>query len=220
MRVFCSNAHALPSPSQAGCWLLAASQPTNCGSCGDGTATVTPTPAFPDAAGRKLAIFKPCDEEPLAPCNPKGYVGRCLGEPGWKPTVRVGEAALREVAAYLLDHERFAGEKRAPQPHCSLPIASPSCFFSAAHLPEVAAYLLDQERFAGERRASSLRACCSHVSFCSVNRTTLLIESGWLVMCTALHAAACLSAPRLVFTARRRAPHGAGPRPPPLLPLY
>ena len=47
--------------------------------------------------------MKPCDEEPLAPNNPKGYVGRSLGDPGWKPTVRVGEAAMREVAAYLLD---------------------------------------------------------------------------------------------------------------------
>jgi hypothetical protein len=52
--------------------------------------------------------MKPCDEEPLAPNNPKGFVGRQLGEPGLKPTVRVGEAASREVAAYLLDHDHFA----------------------------------------------------------------------------------------------------------------
>lgn len=39
----------------------------------------------------QVAIFKPCDEEPLAPNNPKGYVGRTLGDAGWKPTVRVGE---------------------------------------------------------------------------------------------------------------------------------
>jgi hypothetical protein len=63
---------------------------------------------FPNEAGRKCAIFKPCDEEPLAPANPKGYVGRALGDPGWKSTVRVGEAAMREVAAYLLDHNHFA----------------------------------------------------------------------------------------------------------------
>ncbi len=35
-------------------------------------------------------------------------MGRQLGDYGWKPTVRVGEAAMREVAAYLLDHEGFA----------------------------------------------------------------------------------------------------------------
>lgn len=38
----------------------------------------------------------------------QGFVGRALGEPGLKPTVRVGEAAMREVAAYLLDHDHFA----------------------------------------------------------------------------------------------------------------
>ncbi|KAL4448442.1 hypothetical protein ABPG75_005661 [Micractinium tetrahymenae] len=63
---------------------------------------------FSNEAGQKIAIMKPCDEEPLAPNNPKGFVGRQLGEPGLKPTVRVGEAASREVAAYLLDHDRFA----------------------------------------------------------------------------------------------------------------
>ncbi|GIL86290.1 hypothetical protein Vretimale_13717 [Volvox reticuliferus] len=63
---------------------------------------------FANDSGKKAAILKPCDEEPLAPNNPKGYVGRQLGDPGWKPTVRVGEAALREVAAYLLDHEGWA----------------------------------------------------------------------------------------------------------------
>jgi len=46
-------------------------------------------------AGVKVAIFKPCDEEPLAPNNPKGYVGRNLGDPGWKSTVRVGEVCRR-----------------------------------------------------------------------------------------------------------------------------
>lgn len=52
---------------------------------------------FMNDIGKKIAIFKPCDEEPLAPNNPKGFVGRQLGDPGLKPTVRVGEAATREV---------------------------------------------------------------------------------------------------------------------------
>ena len=38
----------------------------------------------------------------------QGFVGRNLGEPGLKPTVRVGEAAMREVAAFLLDYDQFA----------------------------------------------------------------------------------------------------------------
>jgi hypothetical protein len=64
---------------------------------------------FKSETGNKIAIMKPCDEEPMAPSNPKGFTGRKLGEPGMKPTVRVGEAASREVAAYLLDHENYAG---------------------------------------------------------------------------------------------------------------
>ncbi len=106
---------------------------------------------FMNEAGRRAAIVKPCDEEPMAPNNPKvlllsfsiraysddcnifkdchsnvilhclpgaspeaiirmmqGFVGRAMGEPGLKPSVRVGEAATREVAAFLLDHEHFA----------------------------------------------------------------------------------------------------------------
>ena len=58
---------------------------------------------FSSDTGKKIAVVKPTDEEPLAPNNPKGFVGRSLGEPGLKPTVRVGEAAVREAAAYLLD---------------------------------------------------------------------------------------------------------------------
>lgn len=58
--------------------------------------------------GENLAIVKPTDEEPFAPNNPKGFVGKSLGEPGLKRSVRVGETGFREVAAYLLDHEKFA----------------------------------------------------------------------------------------------------------------
>jgi len=55
-----------------------------------------------------IAIVKPQDEEPFAPNNPNGYVGKAIGQPGMKRSVRVGEACAREVAAYLLDHGGFA----------------------------------------------------------------------------------------------------------------
>lgn len=77
---------------------------------------------FKSENGANIAIMKPCDEEPLAPCNPKGFVGRELGEPGLKPTVRVGEAASREVAAYLLDHDRYAGVPHTVMVRMSHPI--------------------------------------------------------------------------------------------------
>ncbi|XP_074296033.1 phosphatidylinositol 4-kinase gamma 7-like [Silene latifolia] len=63
---------------------------------------------FRNKRGEKVAIVKPTDEEPFAPNNPKGFVGRALGQPGLKSSVRVGETGVREVAAYLLDHEHFA----------------------------------------------------------------------------------------------------------------
>lgn len=58
--------------------------------------------------GQKIAIVKPTDEEPFAPNNPNGFVGRTLGQPGLKRSIRVGETGFREVAAYLLDHGHFA----------------------------------------------------------------------------------------------------------------
>ncbi|CAO2829984.1 unnamed protein product [Amaranthus hypochondriacus] len=64
---------------------------------------------FRNIRGESVAIVKPTDEEPFAPNNPKGFVGRALGQPGLKRSVRVGETGVREVAAYLLDHQHFAG---------------------------------------------------------------------------------------------------------------
>lgn len=63
---------------------------------------------FKNERGEEVAIVKPIDEEPLAPNNPKGYVGRQLGDPGWKASIRVGEAAVRELVAYLLDYNNDA----------------------------------------------------------------------------------------------------------------
>ncbi|KAF8073104.1 PI4KG4 [Scenedesmus sp. PABB004] len=75
-----------------------------------------------DAAGRRAAIFKPCDEEPLAANNPKGRTpgsssdgsggaggGAGAGSEGMRRGTRPGEGAAREVAAFLLDHGHFAG---------------------------------------------------------------------------------------------------------------
>ncbi|KAJ3700968.1 hypothetical protein LUZ61_004673 [Rhynchospora tenuis] len=49
-----------------------------------------------------VAIFKPMDEEPMAENNPRGLPLSKDGE-GLKKGTCVGEGALREVAAYLLD---------------------------------------------------------------------------------------------------------------------
>lgn len=63
---------------------------------------------FRNVRGDSVAIVKPTDEEPFAPNNPKGFVGKALGQPGLKRSVRVGETGFREVAAYLLDYDHFA----------------------------------------------------------------------------------------------------------------
>ncbi|CAL5370763.1 unnamed protein product [Camellia sinensis] len=63
---------------------------------------------FRNCDGENVAIVKPTDEEPFAPNNPKGFVGKALGQPGLKRSVRVGETGFREVAAYLLDYDNFA----------------------------------------------------------------------------------------------------------------
>ncbi|KAK1553194.1 hypothetical protein Q3G72_030601 [Acer saccharum] len=63
---------------------------------------------FRNSRRENVAIVKPTDEEPFAPNNPKGFVGKALGQPGLKRSVRVGETGIREVAAYLLDYDHFA----------------------------------------------------------------------------------------------------------------
>ena len=55
-----------------------------------------------------MAIFKPFDEEPFAPNNPRKFVGE-LGSPGFRRGILSGESATREVAAYMLDSTGFHG---------------------------------------------------------------------------------------------------------------
>ncbi|ESQ39293.1 hypothetical protein EUTSA_v10001379mg [Eutrema salsugineum] len=58
------------------------------------------------SSGNKfVGVFKPIDEEPMAENNPQGLPLSPTGE-GLKKGTKVGEGALREVAAYLLDHPK------------------------------------------------------------------------------------------------------------------
>lgn len=59
--------------------------------------------------GSKVAVFKPVDEEPLAINNPRGHIGPTTTCEGLRKGTVVGEGAIREVAAYLLDHDNFSG---------------------------------------------------------------------------------------------------------------
>ena len=60
-----------------------------------------------DALQQPLACFKPRDEEPFAPNNPRGLCGK-LGQVGIHPHILSGESVVREVLAYQLDHRGFA----------------------------------------------------------------------------------------------------------------
>eukprot|EP00591_Stephanopyxis_turris_P000194 CAMPEP_0195520564 /NCGR_PEP_ID=MMETSP0794_2-20130614/17166_1 /TAXON_ID=515487 /ORGANISM="Stephanopyxis turris, Strain CCMP 815" /LENGTH=761 /DNA_ID=CAMNT_0040649947 /DNA_START=1368 /DNA_END=3654 /DNA_ORIENTATION=+ len=84
---------------------------------------------FLHGAGKvKVGVFKPADEEPYAMNNPRGYVNTNLQpfSPGddkntfsigidetegmsLRAGISPGEACLREVAAFLLDHGGFSG---------------------------------------------------------------------------------------------------------------
>jgi len=55
-----------------------------------------------------VAVFKPIDEEPFAPNNPRGKKG-LFGSNTCRPGVKSGESTLREVAAYMIDHNGFSG---------------------------------------------------------------------------------------------------------------
>ncbi|GMI18925.1 hypothetical protein TeGR_g6228, partial [Tetraparma gracilis] len=57
---------------------------------------------------QKVAVFKPADEEPYAPNNPRGYVSLGPGT-NMRSGVTPGQACYREVAAFLLDHGGFSG---------------------------------------------------------------------------------------------------------------
>ena len=57
---------------------------------------------------KKVAVFKPADEEQFAPNNPRGFAGT-LGQVGFRKGILSGTSCRREVAAYLLDHEGRAG---------------------------------------------------------------------------------------------------------------
>jgi len=61
-----------------------------------------------DETEEVIAVFKPHDEEPFSPSNPKYRGSNDSNNSAIKKGIRCGEAAVREVAAYSLD-KNFAG---------------------------------------------------------------------------------------------------------------
>ena len=73
-----------------------------------------------------VAVFKPIDEEAFAPNNPRGMKG-LFGSETSRPGIKSGEATIREIAAYLLDHGGFSGV-----PATTLVSIKHECFSSPA----------------------------------------------------------------------------------------
>ena len=57
----------------------------------------------------KIAVFKPADEEPYAENNPRGYLQQAGPDVFLRRGIVPGEACIREVAAFMMDHSGFSG---------------------------------------------------------------------------------------------------------------
>ncbi|XP_021285474.1 phosphatidylinositol 4-kinase gamma 2 [Herrania umbratica] len=78
-----------------------------------------------------VSIFKPIDEEPMAVNNPQGLPVSTNGE-GLKKGTRVGEGAVREVAAYILDHPK-SGPRSSSGEMMGFAGVPPTCMVQCLH---------------------------------------------------------------------------------------
>lgn len=69
----------------------------------------------------KIAVFKPADEEPYADNNPRGYIRQPGQNMFLREGVIPGEACIREVAAFMLDHGGFSGVPMTTLVECRHP---------------------------------------------------------------------------------------------------
>lgn len=69
----------------------------------------------------KIAVFNPADEEPYAENNPRGYIRQPGQDMFLREGVVPGEACIREVAAFMLDHGGFSGVPMTTLVECRHP---------------------------------------------------------------------------------------------------
>jgi len=84
--------------------------------------------------GTKVAVLKPADEEPYGVNNPRLGLGCSPDGHGLRKGIRPGEGAAREVAAYLLDHQHYAGVPPTALVTCkasAMPSAAPAALSKA-----------------------------------------------------------------------------------------
>lgn len=83
-----------------------------------------------DESNRTIGVFKPHDEEMWCMNNPKGFTPKTpsFKEYNVSRGAEAGEAAFREYAAYLLDHDNFSGVPATGLVVCSHPSFSSGSF--------------------------------------------------------------------------------------------
>jgi len=74
-----------------------------------------------NARKAKIAVFKPADEEPYAENNPRGYIRQPGQDMFLREGVVPGEACIREVAAFMLDHGGISGVPMTTLVECRHP---------------------------------------------------------------------------------------------------
>ena len=92
--------------------------------CSDGTSGSYIMQGVSEENQPAVAVFKPIDEEPFAPNNPRDMQAK-FGSETCRPGVKSGESTLREAYAYMLDHDNFSGVP----PTCLVEMVHPSLPF-------------------------------------------------------------------------------------------
>jgi len=75
-----------------------------------------------DPSNNVVGVFKPQDEEPFNINNPKGFMPRRGSDAGLKEGILVGEASVRECAAFVLDYDNFSGVPPTDLVLCQHPV--------------------------------------------------------------------------------------------------
>lgn len=93
-----------------------------------------------DEQSRTIGVFKPQDEEMGCLNNPKGFTPGSLNYNQTNRGVQEGEAAYRECAAYVLDHEHFSGVPATDLVVCNHPSFNNSPIDSAEESMKIGSF--------------------------------------------------------------------------------
>ncbi|XP_014519130.1 phosphatidylinositol 4-kinase gamma 3 isoform X1 [Vigna radiata var. radiata] len=117
-----------------------------------------------DSSGLKyISVFKPIDEEPMAINNPRGLPISEDGE-GLKKGTRVGQGALREVAAYILDHPKKGPRSYHNNDEPGFAGVPPTIMVKCVH--KVFQNVEDYQNVSGNAKIGSLQMFMKNIGSC------------------------------------------------------